>query len=129
MSILTGIEKLLPDPYLYGGGMHQILNGGKLAVHIDFNDHKKLNFYRRINVLLYLNKGWRKNYNGQLEFWDENLSQCVKSVAPDFNRLVIFNTEKHFFHGHPKLLCVPEKVTRKSLALYYYAAQLSSARL
>jgi hypothetical protein len=123
LSKLTGIEKLLPDPYLYGGGLHQILNGGKLAVHTDFNDHKALNIYRRINVLLYLNKDWSEEYNGQLELWDENLDACVKSISPVFNRLVVFNTDKRSFHGHPKPLNVPEDTTRKSLAFYYYTAQ------
>ena len=34
---LTGIEKLLPDPYFLGGGMHQIVSGGILDIHTDFN--------------------------------------------------------------------------------------------
>jgi hypothetical protein len=68
---LTGIDKLLPDPYFHGGGLHQILNGGKLAVHTDFNDLKVLNIYRRINALFYLNKNWKESYNGNLELWGE----------------------------------------------------------
>ena len=33
---LTGIEALLPDPKLQGGGLHQVLPGGVLGVHADF---------------------------------------------------------------------------------------------
>lgn len=119
---LTGIEKLLPDPYFHGGGLHQILSGGKLAVHTDFNDLKNINLYRRINVLFFLNKNWKKEYNGELELWNKELSKCEKSIPPSFNRLVIFNTNKISFHGHPKPLNTPPNVTRKSLALYYYTA-------
>lgn len=119
---LTGIEKLLPDPYFHGGGLHQILSGGKLAVHTDFNDLKALNLYRRINVLFYLNKNWKAEYNGELELWNDQLTQCEVAIPPLFNRLVVFNTDKKSFHGHPKPLNTPENITRKSIALYYYTA-------
>lgn len=119
---LTGINKLLPDPYFHGGGLHQILSGGKLAVHTDFNQLDAINLYRRINVLLYLNKDWKEDYNGALELWDQQMTQCEASVMPIFNRLVVFNTNKTSFHGHPKPLNTPDNITRKSIALYYYTA-------
>lgn len=120
---LTGIEKLLSDPYFHGGGLHQILSGGKLAIHTDFNDLKRLDLYRRLNVLLYLNKNWKDEYNGQLELWSQDMQRCERTVAPVFNRLVVFNTNKRSFHGHPKPLNTPPHITRKSLAFYYYTAQ------
>ena len=116
---LTGINKLLPDPYFHGGGLHQIMNGGKLSIHTDFNDLKPLNLYRRINVLFYLNENWKEEYNGHLELWDKECGHCVHSIAPILNRMVIFNTDKHSFHGHPKPLNTSEQITRKSIALYY----------
>lgn len=120
---LTGIEKLLPDPYFYGGGLHQMLNGGKLSVHTDFNDLKSLNLYRRINVLYYLNKGWKSEYNGDLELWSEGCQECSKSISPTFNKLVVFDTDKTSFHGNPEPLNTPDDITRKSIALYYYTAR------
>lgn len=119
---LTGIGKLLPDPYFHGGGLHQILRGGKLAVHTDFNHLRDLDLYRRLNVLLFLNKDWRPAYQGDLELWEADLSRCASSIAPDFNRLVVFNTNKKSFHGHPRPMETPEGITRKSIALYYYTA-------
>ena len=123
---LTGINKLLPDPYFHGGGLHQILSGGKLAIHTDFNDLRELDLYRRINVLFFLNKDWKPEYRGYLELRDKDLT-CAKSIAPLFNRLVVFNTNKASFHGHPVPLNTPQNVTRKSLALYYYTAQSLSS--
>jgi hypothetical protein len=120
---LTGITKLLPDPYFHGGGLHQILSGGKLAVHTDFNQLDAINLYRRINVLFYLNKDWKDDYNGALELWNTDMTQCEASIMPLFNRLVVFNTNKKSFHGHPKPLNTPEHITRKSIALYYYTAR------
>lgn len=122
LGILTGIPWLISDPYLRGGGIHQILPGGKLDIHTDFNHHKDLNIYRRINVLFYLNKDWQPHYNGQLELWQKEPLQKIEAISPVFNRLVIFNTNKESLHGHPKPLNTPDGITRKSLALYYYTA-------
>lgn len=120
---LTGVQKLLPDPHFHGGGLHQILSGGKLAVHTDFNDLASLDLYRRINVLFYLNQDWRDDYCGDLELWAGSPAARMKSIAPLFNRLVVFDTNKKTLHGHPEPLQTPPEVTRKSIALYYYTAR------
>ena len=117
---LTGINSLIADPQLHGGGMHQIQRGGKLGVHVDFNKHENYRLDRRLNVLLYLNKDWREEYGGHLELWNREMSQCVKRIAPAFNRLVAFSTTETSWHGHPDPLNCPPERTRKSLALYYY---------
>ena len=37
LNSITGIEEtLIPDPYFYGGGLHEIFKGGFLKVHSDF---------------------------------------------------------------------------------------------
>lgn len=117
---ITGIEGLIPDPSFRGGGMHQILPGGKLDVHVDFNYHQKLKLDRRLNVILYLNEDWKEEYGGHLELWNSTMTQCEKRILPIANRLVIFETTETSFHGHPDPVTCPEGMTRKSLALYYY---------
>lgn len=119
---LTGIQGLIPDPYYIGGGMHQTRKGGWLSIHVDFNRYEQLGLYRRINVLLYLNKDWKDEYGGHLELWDEKMEKCYDKVAPVFNRVAIFTTSENSHHGHPDPLTCPEGVTRKSLAWYYYTA-------
>jgi len=37
LSQVTGIANLIPDPSFEGGGLHQIVPGGKLGVHADFS--------------------------------------------------------------------------------------------
>jgi len=119
---LTKIESLIGDPYFLGGGFHEITRGGKLGIHADFRIHEKLNLYRRLNMIIYLNKEWNINYGGKLELWDKEVKSKIKSIAPIFNRCVIFNTDANSYHGHPEPLDVPNEVTRKSIALYYYNA-------
>jgi hypothetical protein len=120
LEALTNIRGLIPDPHLTGGGVHQILPKGKLTIHADFNYLDTLKLYRRLNLLLYLNKDWDEAYGGHLEMWDASMDRCVKRIAPIFNRCVIFSTSRTSFHGHPQPLNCPSDVTRKSLAFYYY---------
>ncbi|HEY2829681.1 MAG TPA: 2OG-Fe(II) oxygenase [Thermoanaerobaculia bacterium] len=119
---LSGIEGLIPDPYFGGGGLHQIEPGGFLKIHADFNVHPKLHLDRRLNMLTYLNKGWRDEWGGHLELWDADMHECHVTIAPRFNRTVVFSTTDTSFHGHPHPLASPAGVTRKSVSLYYYTA-------
>jgi hypothetical protein len=118
---LTGISGLVPDPHLFGGGLHQIEPGGFLEVHADFNLHPVTRLERRLNVLMYLNRHWEESWAGALELWAVDMSKCEVRVQPVFNRCVIFTTTATSFHGHPAPLASPAGITRKSLALYYYS--------
>jgi Rps23 Pro-64 3,4-dihydroxylase Tpa1-like proline 4-hydroxylase len=120
LSQVTGIDNLIPDPRFEGGGLHQIVRGGKLGVHADFNKHSVFGLDRRLNLLLYLNKNWREDYGGHLQLWDRDMTRCEAKVAPLFNRVMIFSTTDFTYHGHPDPLECPEGITRKSLALYYF---------
>ncbi|MEK9628705.1 MAG: 2OG-Fe(II) oxygenase [Nitrospinota bacterium] len=120
---LVGIPDLLSDPSFIGGGMHNIFRTGKLGIHIDFNKHPKYGLYRRLNLLLYLNKDWKEEFGGHIEFWDPSVKKCVKRISPIFNRMVIFTTTATSFHGHPDPLNCPPERSRKSLALYYYTVK------
>ena len=122
LSRLTGIEKLISDPYYTGGGLNCTKRDGLLDVHADGNWHHAMGVHRRLNVILYLNKDWNLNWGGALELWDDSLSECVKSIDPVGNRLVVFETHDRTFHGHPNPLNCPPDESRKSLILYYYTA-------
>jgi len=122
---LTGIQNLIVDPNFIGGGIHLIPSDGRLGVHVDFSrapfDGTK---YRRLNVLLYLNKDWKEEWNGALELWDGRPSEGgknIKNIYPHFNTLVIFGTAKDSWHGHPIPTTSPQGIFRTSLATYYYS--------
>ena len=137
LETLTGIEGLISDPYYRGGGIHQSQRGGKLDIHIDFNIHPKLNLHRRLNGILYLNKDWEDAYGGFFDIWDGHqdannkhiLSKKMASIAPIFNRFVLFNTSERSYHGFPDPIQCPEDRTRKSIAVYYYTAAESTGSL
>lgn len=119
---LTGIPKLIGDPYYAGGGLHETRAGGHLSVHADFNIHRGMNVVRRINLLIYLNDDWREEWGGHLELWTRDMKERRQRVAPVIGRAVIFNTDLDSFHGVPDPLACPPDRARRSLALYYYTA-------
>ncbi len=79
---LTGIRGLIPDTHFRGGAVHQVLPGGSLAIHADFNHDKYRKLDRRINVLLYFNKDWKDAYGGALELWDTKMKECRQRILP-----------------------------------------------
>ena len=119
---ITGIQEIESDPHLYGGGIHRTKSGGRLAVHSDFNVHPITKKHRRINALLYFNKDWKLEYNGELELWEKDMNSSPIKIAPLFNRLVIFRITDDAFHGHPEIWNAPISIPRYSLALYYYTS-------
>ncbi|KAA2242561.1 2OG-Fe(II) oxygenase [Chitinophaga agrisoli] len=124
LSTLTGIDNLQKDDHLEGGGIHQSGKGGFLNIHADFTVHPHhRHWQRRVNVLVYLNKGWQEEWGGKLELWDTEMKACEKKVLPVFNRCVIFNTDADSYHGHPEPMTCPEDQYRRSIALYYYSIE------
>lgn len=116
---LTGFEKLYKDPIMLGGGIHKIKRGGKLSIHLDYNQHPGRKWKRNLNLLLYLNKDWKAEWEGNLELWDKESWEKRVEIEPVFNRAVIFSIEGAP-HGHPIPLNVPNNISRYSLALYYF---------
>jgi Rps23 Pro-64 3,4-dihydroxylase Tpa1-like proline 4-hydroxylase len=124
LSKLTGIDNLLSDDLLEGGGLHQSKRNGFLNVHADFTVHPhKPHWRRRVNLLIYLNKDWKEAYKGDLELWDRDMKGVRKKILPIFNRCVIFNTDADSYHGVPDPIMCPEDDTRKSIALYYFTEE------
>ena len=120
---ITGREIFI-DPSFHGGGLHQ---GGKdsfLNMHVDFNYHPLYrNWFRDINILLYLNKDWKKEYGGELKLRDgRNKGTRPILIEPIFNRAVIMFTRDYTFHGYDKIN-FPEGNYRRSIAAYGYTIQ------
>jgi hypothetical protein len=121
---ITGIDKLIPDPYLNGGGLHSSVAGGVLTPHTDFHVYQRLDLYRQVNLLLYLNHGWDPHDGGALELYeDASATTSSVQVQPEYGTSVIFRTDDRSVHGFP----TPLRRERHSIALYYYTARESAS--
>jgi Rps23 Pro-64 3,4-dihydroxylase Tpa1-like proline 4-hydroxylase len=126
---LTGIDNLIPDYSMDGGGLHMTKRGGHLNIHADFSTHHTHeNWARRVNILLYLNEEWRDEWGGKLELWDPAMTARQATVTPAGNRMLVFTTSADSFHGHPDGLTCPPDVARRSLAMYYFTEEAAPVR-
>jgi hypothetical protein len=121
MERITGIPKIIPDPYLNGGGLHSSGPGGVLKPHSDFHNYERLGLFRRLNVLVYMNADWTADDGGSLQMWgDAAATKVVRTVVPSFGTCVIFQTDFDSVHGFTDPVKGPRY--RNSIALYYYTA-------
>jgi len=119
LSLRFQIPKLMPDPYFTGGGLNMTEKNGLLDVHVDGNYHDASGLNRRINVLIYFNEGWKKNWGGEFGLYDKHGKKCLKKISPIFNRLIAFDTHDYSMHGLPNPINFPKNKPRRSLILYY----------
>lgn len=126
ISYITNQKFLIPDPYLVGGGIHSTKENGFLKLHADFNWHPQMQVYRRINVLIYLNKNWQSKNGGQIELGtkkNNGVFEILHSELPIFNKTLVFITDDHSFHGQPNPVKNTGELARNSLAVYYYQSK------
>ncbi len=122
---ITGIDKLLYDPWYFGGGTHCNRAGQDLDAHVDFNRHPIKHWHRRLNLIVYLNHEWQDAWGGSLELHSDPRIEhdTVKAITPLFNRCVIFETTEHSWHGFPPIHPPRDRhdAMRRSVALYFYS--------
>ena len=132
LSEITGIKPLYPDIGLHGGGWHMHSKSGKLAVHLDYSIHPKLNLQRKLNLIVYLEEDYDPAWGGSLQFWSHDEKKIkplkkIKEIDPIFNNAILFDTTQHSWHGFPEPIHPPEVKMRKSFAVYYMTDITSTA--
>jgi len=131
LTEITGIEQLLPDPYLQGGGFAVMRRGDYFDVHADRSVAYETGLTRRLAMIIYLNKEWQPGFRGELELWSSDGKRAEVSVEPLFNRTILFEVAYPNFHGVPAPLACPADRTRQSFIIYYHTAatnKLSSVK-
>ncbi len=96
---ITGIHDLMPDENLYAGGISAMIQGHYLNPHLDNSHDATRERYRALNLLYYVSPGWRLDYGGNLELWDDGPQGEPRPVESRYNRLVVMQTDKTSWHG------------------------------
>jgi hypothetical protein len=118
ISYITN-ETVFIDKDFYGGGIHQGKSGSFLDMHADFNYHPlKEKWFRNLNLLLYLNKDWKKEYHGELKLEHSDTGKKIEVDVP-FNRFVVMHSRGYTLHGYDPIN-FPEGKYRTSIAAYAF---------
>jgi len=121
IAVKFGIDRLVPDIGLHGGGVHVSNNGDKLNVHQDYSIHPKVGLERRINVIFHVEPMWQPYFGGHLELWSggDQPEHMRRRIISTFNRMIVFATSPGSWHGFPEPIEGVDSIRRKSLATYY----------
>ena len=114
---IFNVKKLYSDKKNFYSGISVSTKNSKLNEHIDFNYNNKLKKYRYMNLILYLNRNFKKK-DGGIFYYRDYKSNKKKYIDPLFNNTVIFEKNKNIPHG---FTTVNKK--RISLNLCYYTNQ------
>jgi Rps23 Pro-64 3,4-dihydroxylase Tpa1-like proline 4-hydroxylase len=118
---ITGIEEMIPDQYLYAGGISLMGHEHFLNPHLDNSHDKDRNLYRILNLLYYVTPKWDHDSGGNLELWDNGLDGEPREIVSKFNRLVLMVTHKQSWHSVNKVRAT--HAPRCCVSNYYFSAK------
>lgn len=95
---ITGIAHQVPDPSLYAGGISTMMTGHFLNPHIDNSHDGDRLHYRVLNLLYYVTPDWKPEYGGNLELWNDKVTQAI-TIPSQFNSLVVMETNRRSWHS------------------------------
>ncbi len=122
MGKITNNSGIIPDLHHLGAGLTSTPSGTNLGLHVDFNWNDTLKLNRKFNLILYANKSWEDDWNGYLEFWNKESTECLYTVRPSPNRLIFWEYEQDLIHGFTKKINCPPEVERQNLMTIYYTS-------
>lgn len=96
---ITGLSALEPDVDLYAGGISAMSRGGYLKPHLDNSHDAEQDRYRVLNLLYYVTPGWKPEFGGSLEVWDDGPEGQPRAFPSIFNRLVVMATNRTSWHS------------------------------
>ncbi len=118
-----GLDGLVPDLGLHGGGLHEVGYGGAVGPHLDADHHPRLGLARVLSVVCYTHPRWQAGWGGELDLLDET-GTLGRSVPPWPGRTVAFAGG---LHAVRPVFC-PDSVSRRSLALFLYGPRGAHCR-
>ena len=126
LSSLVG-HNLLLDTTRNFWGVHTYGPGDKLDIHVDAGLHPTLGLKKQVTLGIYLSYEWKEEYGCNLEIWrgdncvsnDSKIVEKMDSIAPLFNRLILFECNDYAWHGNPEPANCPQESKRIFITLSY----------
>lgn len=121
LSEIVGYELVLDETRNFWG-VHMYESGDKLDIHVDAGIHPVNGLKKQVTLGIYLSYEWREEYGCCLEIWKGdkcNLTEKVDTIAPMFNRMVLFTCSDNTWHGNPEPAVCPENSRRIFVTISY----------
>ena len=114
---ITCIQRQIPDPSLYAGGLSAMTKDHFLGVHIDNSHEGTRKYYRTLNLLYYTSPNWTPESGGHLQLWNRDVSREV-TVISKFNRMVVMETNPMSWHSVSR---IKVNGVRRCVSNYYFS--------
>lgn len=98
---LVGDDEIVPDTTYNWSGLRENAPGSFQLIHSDALIHPQNGSEKRYTVMVYFDDKEVID-GGHLELWDDDMKACKVSIAPIFNRVVIFECTPTSYHGVPE---------------------------
>jgi hypothetical protein len=126
LSRVCGIELVL-DPTRNFWGVHKYNSGDKLDIHVDAGLHPITKQKKQLTLGIYLSLNWKEEYGCELEIWkgtsaetnQVTLLEKSTSIAPLFNRMIMFTCNDYAWHGNPEPVTCPNDSKRIFITISY----------
>lgn len=119
-EFITGIEHMMPDEFLYAGGISLMAKDNFLNPHLDNSHDNDRKNYRVLNLLYYVTPDWKEENGGNLELWDYGVQGAPRTIQSKFNRLALMITNKSSYHSVSKVVV---DAKRCCVSNYYFSEQ------
>lgn len=121
---ITGLKEMSPDEHLYAGGISLMATGNFLNPHLDNSHDNDRENYRVLNLLYYVTPNWDVENGGNLELWDNGMSEPQRTIHSKFNRLALMITNKTSIHSVSKVVADGK---RCCVSNYYFSKKPAEA--
>lgn len=121
LSAVSGVERLVADVDGSWGALRQSGDGVEGKIHVAPDEHPTKPWTRRLTLILHLSEGLSEANGGCFQLWDRDKVAPQASIAPLFNRAVVFLNTPIAFHSASRTHLGPGE-TRKILQTPYFSS-------
>lgn len=122
LSFVSGVDDLFTDSKDHWGALRQSGDGVEGSVHIAPRQAADKPWLRRLTLILHLSEGLGEVNGGCFQLWDHDKNAPQISIAPLFNRAVVFLNVPHAFHNASRTRLAPGE-TRKTMQSLYFTQE------
>jgi len=119
LSYVSGLDDLMTDPAGNWGVLRQSGDGVEGKIHVPPQRHPDQPWYRRLTLILHVSEGLSDVNGGCLQLWDRDKTAPRTTIAPLFNRAVVFLNSPTAYHNASRTRLRPGQMRRIMQALYF----------